>query len=74
MKASTICGSDIRCIYHEHLGKGPEGYQDVVAGHELLRPDREDRTEAAAGSRRATASSSITSPVAASAMIAGVVT
>jgi threonine dehydrogenase-like Zn-dependent dehydrogenase len=34
MKASTICGSDIRCIYHEHLGKGPEGYQDVVAGHE----------------------------------------
>jgi len=23
MKASTICGSDIRCIYHEHLGKGP---------------------------------------------------
>ena len=21
MKASTICGSDIRCIYHEHLGK-----------------------------------------------------
>lgn len=34
MKASTICGSDIRCIYHEHLGKGPEGYQDVIAGHE----------------------------------------
>src|SRR5271157_2165226 len=34
MKASTICGSDIRCIYHEHLGKGPEGYHDVVAGHE----------------------------------------
>jgi threonine dehydrogenase-like Zn-dependent dehydrogenase len=23
MKASTICGSDIRCIYHEHLGKAP---------------------------------------------------
>jgi len=22
VKASTICGSDIRCIYHEHLGKG----------------------------------------------------
>ena len=36
MKASTICGSDIRCIYHEHLGKGPEGYQGVVAGHEPL--------------------------------------
>jgi threonine dehydrogenase-like Zn-dependent dehydrogenase len=34
MKASTICGSDIRCIYHEHLGKGPEGYQGFVAGHE----------------------------------------
>src|ERR1035438_3629931 len=23
MKASTICGSDIRCIYYEHLGKEP---------------------------------------------------
>jgi threonine dehydrogenase-like Zn-dependent dehydrogenase len=34
IKASTICGSDIRCIYHEHLGKGPEGYQGVIAGHE----------------------------------------
>lgn len=34
MKASTICGSDIRAIYHEHLGKGPEGYQGVIAGHE----------------------------------------
>ena len=34
MKASTICGSDIRCIYHEHLGEGPEAYQGVVAGHE----------------------------------------
>lgn len=35
MKSSTICGSDIRCIYHEHLGKGPEGYQDgMIAGHE----------------------------------------
>jgi len=34
-KACTICGSDIRCIYHEHLGKGPEGYQPgMVAGHE----------------------------------------
>jgi threonine dehydrogenase-like Zn-dependent dehydrogenase len=21
-KSSTICGSDIRCIYHQHLGKG----------------------------------------------------
>lgn len=35
IKSSTICGSDIRCIYHEHLGKGPEGYQPgMVAGHE----------------------------------------
>ncbi len=35
VKASTICGSDIRCIYHEHLGKGPEGYRDgMIAGHE----------------------------------------
>lgn len=34
VKASTICGSDIRCIYREHVGKGPEGYQGVVAGHE----------------------------------------
>ncbi len=34
VKASTICGSDIRCIYHEHLGMGPEGYQGVIAGHE----------------------------------------
>jgi threonine dehydrogenase-like Zn-dependent dehydrogenase len=33
-KASTICGSDIRAIYREHLGKGPEGYQGVIAGHE----------------------------------------
>ncbi len=32
--ASTICGSDIRCIYREHLGKGPEGYQNKVCGHE----------------------------------------
>ena len=35
VKASTICGSDIRCIYHEHLGTGPEGYQPgMIAGHE----------------------------------------
>jgi len=35
MKSSTICGSDIRCIYREHLGKGPEGYQKgMIAGHE----------------------------------------
>lgn len=34
MKSSTICGSDIRCIYREHLGKGPEGYQGKICGHE----------------------------------------
>ena len=34
MKASTICGSDIRAIYKEHVGKGPEGYQDKICGHE----------------------------------------
>jgi len=34
MKSSTICGSDIRAIYREHLGKGPEGYQDKICGHE----------------------------------------
>ena len=35
MKSSTICGSDIRCIYRQHLGKGPEGYQPgMIAGHE----------------------------------------
>ena len=34
-KASTICGSDIRCIYREHVGKGPEGYiPGTIAGHE----------------------------------------
>ena len=33
--ASTICGSDIRCIYKEHLGKGPEGYiPGMICGHE----------------------------------------
>lgn len=34
MRASSICGSDIRAIYREHLGRGPEAYQGVVAGHE----------------------------------------
>lgn len=34
MKASSICGSDIRAIYREHLGKGPEAYRGVIAGHE----------------------------------------
>ena len=34
MKSSTICGSDIRAIYREHLGKGPESYQNKICGHE----------------------------------------
>lgn len=34
MRASSICGSDIRAIYREHLGTGPEGYRGVIAGHE----------------------------------------
>jgi threonine dehydrogenase-like Zn-dependent dehydrogenase len=35
MQASTICGSDIRAIYREHLGKGPEGYTPgMICGHE----------------------------------------
>ena len=35
MKASSICGSDIRAIYRAHLGTGPEGYQPgTIAGHE----------------------------------------
>lgn len=34
-KASTICGSDIRCIYREHTGKGAEGYiPGTIARHE----------------------------------------
>ena len=34
IRASTICGSDLRAIYREHLGEGPEAYQGVVGGHE----------------------------------------
>jgi threonine dehydrogenase-like Zn-dependent dehydrogenase len=34
MKASSICGSDLRAIYREHLGSGAEAYQGVIAGHE----------------------------------------
>ena len=34
-RASTICGSDIRAIYHQHTGKGAEGYiPGMIAGHE----------------------------------------
>jgi threonine dehydrogenase-like Zn-dependent dehydrogenase len=34
VRASTICGSDIRAIYRQHLGVGAEAYQGVIAGHE----------------------------------------
>ena len=34
VRASSICGSDIRAIFREHLGEGPEAYQGVIAGHE----------------------------------------
>jgi threonine dehydrogenase-like Zn-dependent dehydrogenase len=35
MKASGLCGSDLRAIYHEHRGSDPnERYQNVIAGHE----------------------------------------
>jgi threonine dehydrogenase-like Zn-dependent dehydrogenase len=35
IKASALCGSDVRAIYREHLGKGAEGYVDgTIGGHE----------------------------------------
>ena len=35
IKASSICGSDVRAIYREHLGVGAEGYRDgTIGGHE----------------------------------------
>ncbi len=34
VRASSICGSDLRAIYREHLGHGAEAYQGVIAGHE----------------------------------------
>ena len=34
VRASTICDSDLRAIYREHLGRGAEAYQGVIAGHE----------------------------------------
>ena len=34
-RASTICGSDIRCIFHEYQGAGQEAYQKgIICGHE----------------------------------------
>lgn len=35
MKASSLCGSDLRAIYRpKEQGSGPEAYQGVIAGHE----------------------------------------
>jgi threonine dehydrogenase-like Zn-dependent dehydrogenase len=35
MKASSLCGSDLRAIYRpQDQGTGPEAYQGVIAGHE----------------------------------------
>jgi threonine dehydrogenase-like Zn-dependent dehydrogenase len=34
VRASSICGSDLRAIYREHAGQGAEAYHDVIAGHE----------------------------------------
>ena len=35
MKASSLCGSDLRAIYRPHdQGTGPEAYRGVIAGHE----------------------------------------
>lgn len=35
MRASSLCGSDLRAIYRpEQQGTGPEAYRGVIAGHE----------------------------------------
>jgi D-arabinose 1-dehydrogenase-like Zn-dependent alcohol dehydrogenase len=35
MRASSLCGSDLRAIYRPvQQGTGPEAYQGVIAGHE----------------------------------------
>ncbi|HEY0581277.1 MAG TPA: zinc-binding dehydrogenase [Chloroflexota bacterium] len=34
MRASGLCGSDLRAIYYEHTGAGAERYQGCIAGHE----------------------------------------
>lgn len=34
MRASGLCGSDLRANYHEHIGSGVERYQGCIAGHE----------------------------------------
>ena len=32
--SATICGSDIKFIYKEHLGSGPSAYLNKVCSHE----------------------------------------
>src|SRR5258706_13371430 len=35
MKASSLCGSDLRAIYRtSNWGKDPEAYRSVIGGHE----------------------------------------
>ena len=43
MKASSLCGSDIRAIYREHLGVGAEKYQGRDRRPRALRPGRGHR-------------------------------
>ena len=43
MKASSICGSDIRAIYREHLGKGPGGLSGGDRRPRAVRADRQGR-------------------------------
>ncbi len=66
MKASSICGSDIRAVYREHLGAGPEAYQgSSPATSRAARSSPSGPT--AGGCSRAIAWSRTTSPAAASA-------
>ena len=74
MKASSICGSDIRAIYREHLGTGPEAYQGVIAGHEPCGQVVAVGPGCRRLCRRATGWSSTTSPAAACATSAGTAT
>ena len=53
--ASTICGSDIRCIYREHTGKGAEGYSPAPSPGTNLAGRSWPRARASSASKRATA-------------------
>ena len=65
-KASSICGSDIRAVYREHLGAGPEAYQGVIAA--TSRAARSSPSGPTAGGRsRASVWSCTTTPAAAAA-------